>query len=951
MSAHPDRDNLQFGTGDSRPAVDCEAQGVFRLDCDGILIDADARAAEILGYAADEMPGLHFSAFHFADDLPRAQANLAQRRQGLAGVSEYRLRRKDGTAVWATVSSVPTCDAGGASLGITGFIADIDQCRRLQALAAHERRLLRRIAGSDPLAVVLDDLCLTLQAISRRPLQAIVMLLEGAELMCVAAPGLPARFREEFAAIRLADSGTACAEAVRSGRPTVVADLGEAGASPEAADLRRNYGVGAVWSYPVVQDGATLGTLALLLPAPGAPDAEDGNAIEFALEVARLALAHTRKTEALRLSEERFRDYAELSADWFWEQDADFRFTAVSYGPNSRPATPPYYDQGSIGKHRWELPYVNVPEGFWQEHRSLLQAGRPFSGLRLQRRDDGGQLRHVEISGRPVYDDCGRLAGYRGIGRDITQEVAARERLEKTQRWLEQAVRAANIGLWERNPDTWDFRFTDNWKSLFGYAESEVGIMGADFDRLVHPDDLARVHAFARAYAENPQGDYENRFRVRHKDGSWRWVLSRGSIVADGASGQRTWMGCHIDLTEQSRAEEALRASEALLGKMLELLPVGVWIIDAAGNIVRANEAGRRIWAGIRHVGIEQYGEYKGWWLASGKRIEAQEWAAARAITKGETSLDEEIEIECFDGSRKIILNSAMPILDRDGAISGCIAVNHDITQRWRAERRIRELAGTLEARVRARTAELEDANRELDDFNFSVSHDLRTPLRAIEGFSQALLEDCSDHLDATGRDHLQRIVAATARMGERIEALYELARLQRASLQLRPLDLAALAHELVAELREAEPHRAVETDIAEVPVAEGDPRMLRIVLASLLGNAWKFTARGAPARIAFGARTGEDGRTLYFVRDNGTGFDMRFADKLFRMFHRLHREEEFAGRGVGLATAQCIVSRHGGRMWAESARGAGATFFFTLWENADLRSDSPDAAEAALQE
>lgn len=246
-----------------------------------------------------------------------------------------------------------------------------------------------------------------------------------------------------------------------------------------------------------------------------------------------------------------------------------------------------------------------------------------------------------------------------------------------------------------------------------------------------------------------------------------------------------------------------------------------------------------------------------------------------------------------------------------------------------------------LEARVKARTAELEEANRELDAFNFSVSHDLRTPLRAIEGFSRALLEDCDEQLDPTGREYLRRICRSTARMGELIDALYGRSRMSRAPLRLGPVDLSAMARELVAELREQDPRRAVEIEITETPLAEGDSHLQRIVLANLIDNAWKFTGKALPARIAFAARGDEESRVTYFLRDNGVGFDMQFADKLFRIFHRLHREEEFSGQGVGLTTVQRIIARHGGRVWGEAARGAGACFHFTLWTDSALLADA----------
>jgi PAS domain S-box-containing protein len=653
------------------------AQGVFRQDAGGVFVQVDARAAGLLGYTEAELTGLHYSVLHFEDGLTRAQHNFAQRLAGSAGTIEYRLRRKDGTPAWIAVSSVPHIDAAGNCIGVTGFLSDIDQRRRLEHLAGEERRLLRLIAGHCPLSAVMEDLCMTLADVSRHPLQVAVMLADGPNLACLAAPGLPPRYRAEHAALPLATSGRACAEAVRGGRVVVVADTAGSDAAPETAALRRDYGVGAVWAYPVVQDGETLGALVLLPRAAGEPDAEDERAIRFALEVARLALAHERKAEALRLSEQRFRDYAELSADWYWEQDAEFRFTYMSGGVYNKGG---FRVTDSLGKTRWELPIEGIEAKQWADHRAQLDRREVFRDFTYVIRAADGTQRWFSVSGKPMFGANDRFAGYRGIGRDITEQV--------------------------------------------------------------------------------------------------------------------------------------------------------------------------------------------------------------------------------------------------------------------QAEQKIANLAASLETRVRLRTAALEEANRELDAFNFSVSHDLRTPLRAIEGFSQALLEDHHERLDPAGQDHLRRIVAATTRMGELIEALYDLSRLSRAPLFLRPVNLTALARELAAELGEREPGRRLAFVVEETPAAEGDARLLRIVLANLLGNAWKYTAKTGCGRIVFGARLDDHSRCVYFVRDNGAGFDMRFADKLFRMFHRLHREEEFGGQGVGLTTARRIITRHGGRIWAEAEKGAGATFFFTLWEEAALRNE-----------
>jgi light-regulated signal transduction histidine kinase (bacteriophytochrome) len=226
--------------------------------------------------------------------------------------------------------------------------------------------------------------------------------------------------------------------------------------------------------------------------------------------------------------------------------------------------------------------------------------------------------------------------------------------------------------------------------------------------------------------------------------------------------------------------------------------------------------------------------------------------------------------------------------------------------------------------------SELDAVNKELEAFSYSVSHDLRAPLRSIDGFSQALVEEYADQLDDTAADYLSRIRAATQRMGELIDDLLDLSRVTRREMHREQVDLSALATEVLGGLAREEPERQVEIGIAAGLMGRGDPHLLRLALENLLGNAWKFTSREPSVRIEFGARQ-EGDRPLYYVSDNGVGFDMAYADKLFGAFQRLHAAHEFPGTGIGLATVHRIVLRHGGRVWAQSEVGQGATFFFTL--------------------
>ncbi|MCB1954385.1 MAG: CHASE domain-containing protein [Rhodocyclaceae bacterium] len=253
-----------------------------------------------------------------------------------------------------------------------------------------------------------------------------------------------------------------------------------------------------------------------------------------------------------------------------------------------------------------------------------------------------------------------------------------------------------------------------------------------------------------------------------------------------------------------------------------------------------------------------------------------------------------------------------------------------ELTEQRRHRAEIQALNASLEQRVAERTADVERGMRELQTLAYALSHDLRTPLRSVDGFSKLLLRDYAGRIDDAGRNYLQRIRAAAQRMGQMYDDIHALLRVGLSTLQRARIDLSGLATKLVEDLRAREPERPVESDIEPALMADADPLLLKAVLGNLLDNAWKFTARAERPRIAFG-RVRVDGEDAFFVRDNGVGFDMDNAGKLFNVFQRLHRPEEFDGHGIGLAIAQRIVERHGGRLWAEGAVDAGATFYFTL--------------------
>jgi len=270
------------------------------------------------------------------------------------------------------------------------------------------------------------------------------------------------------------------------------------------------------------------------------------------------------------------------------------------------------------------------------------------------------------------------------------------------------------------------------------------------------------------------------------------------------------------------------------------------------------------------------------------------------------------------------------PLIGEDGAAYAVCGISTDITGWKQAEEEARLLAAELETRVRNRTAELEASNKELDAFAYTVSHDLRAPLRSLHGFSQALQDDYTDRLDDTGREYLRRLQANVARMGHMIDDLLNLSRSTRVELGRRDVDLGPIADEVAEELATVDPKRQVTVVVRDGLHTHADPQLLRLLLQNLIGNAWKFTGRNSHPVIEVDQCERED-QTFFVVRDNGAGFDMRYADKLFTAFQRLHPAAEFEGTGIGLAIVARIVRRHGGRIFAEAVPDQGASFYFSL--------------------
>lgn len=462
-------------------------------------------------------------------------------------------------------------------------------------------------------------------------------------------------------------------------------------------------------------------------------------------------------------------------------------------------------------------------------------------------------------------------------------------------------------------------------EGVLGFTPDEWLANPALWSKQVHREDLPRVLDELGKPASN---HVRSEYRIRHKNGSWVKVVDEATFLRGESGAPELVQGLMLDVTKTRQLEVDLERTQGRYEALMNSLEGVVWELEAESLAYTfvSTQAER-----LTGYHVDRWTREPRFWLnhvAAGDRERLEQVYRTVAATGEPAQVEYGVQAA---GGREIWVRDSIARAVEPGAKARLRGLTVDVSESRRAAQRIEAMNAELERRVKDRTAELEGANEELRSFSYTVSHDLRAPLRAITGFGETLAREYSGPLGETGRGYLERVLSSAQRMGHLIEDLINLSRVTRAELNREPLDLSELATTVAAELQRNEPQRVVQFRAAPGLCVSADPRLLRVMLENLLGNAWKFTSKRGEAHVDLGVLRRPNGHRTFFIRDDGAGFDMEYAGKLFTPFQRLHSTSEFPGTGIGLATVHRIVTRHGGKIWAEGREGAGATFYFEI--------------------
>lgn len=507
--------------------------------------------------------------------------------------------------------------------------------------------------------------------------------------------------------------------------------------------------------------------------------------------------------------------------------------------------------------------------------------------------------------------------------------------LHASEERLRLAVEASHTGFFERNFVSGEALYSKEWKRQIGYAEDELPDETQEWEQRLHPDDQALVLEKVNACIQGVSKQYDAEYRLQHKDGSYRWILARGEVHCDREGNPLRLIGCHIDISNLKQTQAALAESHEKYRLLTENIKDVVWVLDTETFCFTYMSPSVERLRG--YTAEEVMAHPIDFAIMPDKGNWARDIVFKRKtqFLEGEFGSDHffttEIEQPCKDGSTvwtDVLTSYYINPKTRHVEVLG---VTHDISERRAAQEEVTRLNAELETRVAERTRELKRANEELSSFAYSISHDLRAPLRAIDGFSHILVEDHAKDLDDSARRLISRLRENAVIMANLIAGLLEFSRKGSQELHFQPVDLQILVRQVLDDMKYEYPDHPAHVKVGELPECTADPVVIKQVFQNLIHNAFKFTTKTDHPLIEIGSKINQK-EVVYYVKDNGVGFDMTYAhERLFNVFQRMHRMDEFEGTGVGLAIAQRIIHRHGGEIWAESTPNQGTTFTFTI--------------------
>jgi len=921
--------------------------GIFRTDAQGHCIFVNERWCQIAGLTPTQALGDGWATALHPDDRERVAGEWYQAAQDDRPFQlEYRFQHRDGTAFWVYGQSVAERNAGGQVVSYVGTVTDISDRKATEHSLKVQRDFNQLIATITSRFVDLSPAALdaeldhTLAQIGQATDVDTTYLIRfspaepsrdtslGDRTLTMTHEWCRSGYNSQIDQVQQIPLDAFPWANTRLLQRDIVEVPSVADLPPEAAMDQANwqqFHLVSVFSVPVIQQTRVTGLLGF--GSFSQPLTWPEETIRL-LQTLALAIANLQQRlqaeQNLHVSEERLRLALKAANQGLYDLNLQTGEAIV----NSEYAIQLGYDPATFHEtnaHWIERLHPEDRERVAATYQAYVAGDLPEYKVEFRQRTRQGEYRWILSLGQIVaWDGEGRPLRMLGTHTDITdRQQAEAERLQAEHirqelNLLETMLDTLLIGYWDADLVQGRQYISPSFKRMFGYEDHELPNAPDTWKRLIFPEDLPHALAgYERHVQSHGSVPYYNELRYHHKNGSTVWVICTGQVIEwDAAGTPLRMLGCHIDITDRKQSEEHLRQLSARLDLAVKSAAIGIWDWDICQDNLLWDD---RMYELYGLVPGEVANIYETWanHVHPDDRVAAE--AAIQAAIRGEAEFDTEFRVLHPDGTTRFIKANAVVQRNDTGEAQRMIGINYDITARKRDE-----------AQLQQSTTQLEASNRELEAFAYSVSHDLRAPLRAIDGFSKALLDDYGTAFDPEGQDYFDRIRKNVARMGLLIDDLLSLSRVSRYEIHPAPVNLTTLVHEIIDELRLADPERQVDVAIALNVTVVADATLMRVSLTNLIQNAWKFTSHHPTARIEFGV-IDQAHQPIYFLRDDGAGFDMAYSKMLFGVFQRLHNTHEFPGTGIGLATVQRAIHRHGGQIWAEGAIEQGATFYFTI--------------------